>query len=176
MTYDVKVKNKYINKLFLGNQKIFFWVDISILHFIDRTPWLSSGTKLIAQVWCQRLWICRKIMKNVYCLGPQISNKIMQCTLTPRPKSWDNLFSTNGFHNLKPNNFTDSTDNSKELEGILGRGRFGPLNGFRSHSLVLNTGISWTCVHLYGVCLYGLILMMQWPVIYGTTLQSIANQ
>ena len=73
----------------------------------------------------------QKISNYDYCLGPQISNAIMQCTLTPRPKYWDNLFSANGFRNLKPNNFTDSTDNSKELEGILGRGRFGPLNGFR---------------------------------------------
>ena len=89
----------------------------------------------------------QKISNYDYCPGPQISNAIMQCTLTPRPKSWDNLFSANGFCNLKPNNFTDSTDNSKELEGILGRGRFGPLNGSRvankkSHSFVLNTGIS----------------------------------
>ena len=73
----------------------------------------------------------QKISNYDYCLGPQISNAIMQCTLTPRPKSWDNLFSANGFRNLKPNNFTDSTDNSKELEGILGRGRFGLFNGFR---------------------------------------------
>ena len=73
----------------------------------------------------------QKISNYDYCLGPQISNAIMQCKLTPRPKSWDNLFSANGFRNLKPNNFTDSTDNSKELEGILGRGRFGLFNGFR---------------------------------------------
>ena len=47
----------------------------------------------------------QKISNYDYCLGPQISNAIMQCTLTARPKSWDNLFSANGFRNLKPNNF-----------------------------------------------------------------------
>ena len=78
---------------------------------------MESGIKLVAGV-AKVMNLQKKLAKYVYCLQPQISNKIMQCTLTPRPQSWDNLFPANGFRNLKRNNFRLGADNSKELGDI----------------------------------------------------------
>ena len=72
----------------------------------------------------------QKISNYDYCLGPQISNAIMQCTLTLRPKYWDNLFPANGFRNLKSNNFRLGW----LQQGVgrhFGRGGFGLFKGLR---------------------------------------------